>query len=153
MIDIRKSFESDVQGLKEVLDTIELFPSEMLEDMMADYFNNADTEDIWFTALQNGQICGLGYCAAEKLTDRTYNLYAIGIKNALQGQGIGKQMMAFIEAYLSEKGGRILIVDTSSLPEYAQTRDFYQKIGYSKEAVIRDFWKEGDDKVTFWKKL
>ena len=22
-----------------------------------------------------------------------------------------------------------------------------------KEAMIRDFWKEGDDKVIFWKKL
>lgn len=61
--------------------------------------------------------------------------------------------MAFIEGYLRDNGNRILIVDTSGTPEFDLTRAFYFKIGYTREAVIRDFWKDGDDKVTFWKKL
>lgn len=35
----------------------------------------------------------------------------------------------------------------------ALTRKFYQQLGYEKEAVIRDFWDTGDDKVTFRKVL
>ena len=62
-------------------------------------------------------------------------------------------MMNFIENYLREKGHRILIVDTSGTGDFISTRKFYKKINYTQEGVIRDFWSEGDDKVTFWKKL
>ena len=153
MIEIRKADKNDVEGLKDILNTIELFPAEMLDELMAEYFNNAETEDIWFTAIKDEKPCALGYCAPEKLTDRTYNLYAIGVQNNLQGKGVGKKMMKFIENYLKSQGNRVLIVDTSSLPEFDLTREFYLKIGYTKEATIRDFWKEGDDKIVFWKKL
>jgi ribosomal protein S18 acetylase RimI-like enzyme len=153
MIEIRKAIKNDVERLKEVLDTIELFPSEMLDDLMSDFFDNPETEAIWFTAIQDEKPCAIGYCAPEKLTDSTFNLYAIGVQDNLQGKGVGKKMMTFIEDYLRNQGGRILIVDTSSTPEFNLTREFYLKIGYIKEATIRDFWKEGDDKVVFWKKL
>lgn len=153
MHEIRKVVRNDIAGLRHVLNTIELFPAEMLESMMTDYFDNPATEDIWFTAIQDGKPSAIGYCAPEKLTDSTYNLYAIGVQNDWQGKGIGKKMMAFIEDYLRSNGGRILIVDTSSTPEFDLTRDFYLKIGYTQEATIRDFWKEGDDKVIFWKKI
>lgn len=61
--------------------------------------------------------------------------------------------MTFIEDFLRMNGNRELIIDTSSTPEFDLTRAFYLKIGYTKEATIRDFWKEGDDKIVFWKKL
>jgi ribosomal protein S18 acetylase RimI-like enzyme len=143
MSEIRKIYKSDIDGLKNVLNTIDLFPSEMLDE----------TEKIWFTWIQQEIPVSIGYCAPEELTDKTYNLYAIGVKNDLQNKGIGKAMMTFIEEYLKREGKRVLIVETSSMPEYENTRAFYLKIGYTQEAVIRDFWKEGDDKVIFWKKL
>ena len=153
MIEIRKADKNDVEGLKDILNIIELSPAEMLDELMLEYFNNAETEDIWFTAIVGEKPCAIGYCAPEKLTDSTYNLYAIGVQNDLQGKGVGKKMMTFIEDYLKSKGKRVLIVDTSSMPEFDLTREFYLKIGYTKEATIRDFWKEGDDKIVFWKKL
>ena len=87
------------------------------------------------------------------MTDRTFNLYAIGVQKDLQRKGIGQQMMHFIEDDLRSNGNRVLIVETSSLPEFDSTRAFYLKLSYTKEATIRDFWKEGDDKIVFWKKL
>jgi len=152
-IKIRKVVKGDISGLKKVLDSIELFPAEMLEDMIADYFNNTETQDIWFTALENDQPISIGYCAPEKLTIGTFNLYAIGVKSNQQGKGIGSKMMVFLENLLKETGNRLLIVDTSGTDEFKATRAFYKKLNYTQEAVIRDFWDEGDDKVTFWKKL
>ena len=150
---IRSITKSDLPDLKKVLDSIELFPSEMLEEMISDNFNNAETEEIWFTATDNDTPIAIGFCAPEQLTEGTYNLYAIGVKSDMQGKGIGSEMMTYLENLLTEKGHRILIVDTSGTEAFAMTRKFYQKLKYHQEAVIRDFWKEGDDKVTFWKKL
>ena len=153
MSEIRTVMKEDLEGLREVLDTIELFPSVALDEMTSDYFNNPNSEDIWFTKIENGKSISIGYCGPEKLTDRTFNLYAIGVKSDIQGKGIGTEMMAFIENRLKQKGTRILIVDTSGTDDFQLTRKFYENLGYEKEAVIRDFWEEGDDKIVYWKKL
>ena len=125
---IRKVQLQDIQGLKEVLDSSELFPSEYLDDMISDYFNNKDTSDIWFTYVDNDRPIALGYCVPEKLTNGTYNLYAIAVRKELQGQGIGEKMMSFIEKLLADNGNRILIVETSSIDQYTLTRKFYNKL-------------------------
>lgn len=151
--EIRKVEKSDIAGLKEVLDSSELFPSEMLEDMISDYLENPESEEIWFTMVKDKETLALGYCAPEKLTEGTYNLYAIAVRKGLQGKGVGSEMMAYIEERLRSMGHRILIVDTSGTAEFESTRKFYLKLGYTLEATIRDFWAEGDDKVVFWKRL
>lgn len=150
---IRKVVLNDINALKEVVDSSGLFPSEYLDEMIADYFSNADTEDIWFTYVDNNIPVAIGYCAPEKLTNGTYNLYAIGVKKELQQNGIGRQMMCYLEKLLRKNNRRILIVETSSLDEYAIARNFYDKLGYRREAIIKDFWDEGEDKIIFWKKL
>lgn len=153
MTKIRMITKGDISDIKQVLDTIELFPSEMLDDMISDYLNNPETEEIWFTETKNGKPISLGSCAPEQLTEGTYNLYAIGVRSDIQSKGIGSRMMTFIENHLKTNGHRILIVDTSGTDDFKLTRKFYEKLGYKNEAVIRDFWKDGDDKVTYWKKL
>jgi len=153
MNEIRKVVKQDGAALKEVLNSIELFPAEMLDDMISDYFNNPKSQDIWFTATQNDQPIAIGYCAPEKLTEGTYNLFAIGVRNDIQGKGIGKKMMAYLEDQLKQNGNRILIVETSGTDDFKLTRKFYENLNYTKEAVIRDFWANGDDKVIYWKKL
>ena len=150
---IRAVIQSDTDGLKKVVDSSELFPSEYLDEMITDYFNNPDTQDIWFTYIDNNKQVAIGYCAPEKLTDGTYNLLAIGVSQDSQRSGIAMQMMNYIELLLKQKDGRILIVETSSDDAQIGARNFYQKIGYVQAAVIKDFWKEGEDKIVFLKKL
>ncbi|MBS4039831.1 MAG: GNAT family N-acetyltransferase [Flavobacteriales bacterium] len=150
---IRPVTQADIDGLKTVLDSCGLFPSEYLDEMISDYFNNADTQDIWFTCIDNKLPVAIGYCVPEKLTNGTYNLLAIGVSENSQRKGIANEMMNYIERQLKSKDGRILIVETSSDDAQIGARNLYQKIGYSQEAVIRDFWNDGEDKIVFWKKL
>jgi ribosomal protein S18 acetylase RimI-like enzyme len=150
---IRPVTKTDIDGLKQVVDSSELFPSEYLDEMISDYFDNPDTQDIWFTYIENNKQVAIGYCVPEKFTDGTYNLLAIGVSQDTQRKGIASQMMNYIEQRLKQNYGRILIVETSSDDAQIGARIFYKKIGYAQEAVIKDFWKDGEDKIVFLKKL
>jgi ribosomal protein S18 acetylase RimI-like enzyme len=150
---IRAVLKKDIESLKKVVDSSELFPSEYLEKMISDYFNNKDTQDIWFTYIVDNTPKAIGYCVPEKLTNGTYNLLAIGVSRDIQRNGIATEMMDYIEQQLKYKDGRILIVETSSDNAQIGARNFYQKIGYTEMAIIKDFWNDGEDKIVFWKKL
>ena len=54
---------------------------------------------------------------------------------------------------IAEAGGRILLIETSSLPHYEPTRAFYVKHGYLPDAVLHDYYADGDDMVVFRKRL
>ena len=150
---IRRVKSHDLPDLKAVLDATELFPSSMLDAMIADFLNNPDSTDIWFTTVLDNQPISIGYCAPERMTEGTFNLYAIAVNPGYQGKGLGKAMMEFIEDLLRKAGHRILLVETSGTADFELTRSFYRKCNYTEEAKIRDFYTEGDDKVVFWKKL
>jgi N-acetylglutamate synthase-like GNAT family acetyltransferase len=153
VLHIRKANRSDIPGLKTILDSSELFPSEYLEGMMEEYLTNPESGEIWFCAHLPEGPAGFGYCVPEKLTEGTYNLLAIAVTKELQGKGIGRALIQYIENLLKAENNRILTVDTSGSDAYLLTRKFYLQLDYQQEAVIRDFWKEGEDKIVFWKKL
>lgn len=150
---IRPVTTADVDDLKLVLDSCELFPSDYLDEMISDYFNNAETEDHWFTFLIDEKPVAIGYCIPEKLTEGTYNLLAIGVSQNAQRKGVASAMMEYIEHQLKQNNGRLLLVETSSDEAQIAARKLYQKIGYKQVAVIDDFWKEGEDKIIFLKQL
>jgi ribosomal protein S18 acetylase RimI-like enzyme len=150
---IRAVVKGDLDDLKAVIETSGLFPPDLLEGMVSDFFTDPGTQDIWLTKLMDGKAVAIAYCAPERLTAGTYNLYLIAVHKAFQGKGIGRELMKYIEALLKSKGNRVLLVETSGLPEFELTRKFYDHCRYTREAVIRDFYNEGEDKVVFWKKL
>lgn len=150
---IRTITKADLDQLKIVIESSGLFPAELLDGMVADYFSNSESEDIWLTKLDDNRPIAIVYCAPERLTDGTFNLYLIAVHKDFQAKGIGGQLMEYVEKLLQSKGKRILLVETSGLSEFELTRKFYDKCGYTREALIRDFYRDGEDKLVFWKKL
>jgi ribosomal protein S18 acetylase RimI-like enzyme len=61
--------------------------------------------------------------------------------------------MRHIECVLRERGERLLLVETSSLPQYEGARRLYCGCGFVQEARIRDFYQANEDKIVFWKRL
>ena len=148
---IRAVLQSDINQIKKVVSSSELFPSEYLDEMISDYFNKADTEDIWFTYIENNTAIAIGYCVPEKLTEGIYNLLAVGVLKESQGKGIASEMMKHIEHLLKEKGGRILIVETSSDDAQIAARNFYKKLVTSKKLLSKTFGNTGKTKSFFGK--
>jgi hypothetical protein len=44
-------------------------------------------------------------------------------------------------------------VETSSSAAYEGAREFYASRGFDREAVIREFYGPGEDKIVFWESL
>ncbi|MEM8672399.1 MAG: GNAT family N-acetyltransferase [Cyanobacteria bacterium P01_G01_bin.67] len=149
---IRPIKPDDLPALKTVIDANELFPSDLLDEMISDYFSNEDSHDYWFT-YDEDQPIAIAYCAPEKMTEGTWNLYLIAVHPDYQGSGRGTSMLHHIEQRLSSRGERILLVETSGLDSFNRTRAFYSKCGYEQEAQIREFYQAGEDKIIFRKSL
>jgi ribosomal protein S18 acetylase RimI-like enzyme len=145
---IRPLAPADLTAVKAVIDATGLFPSDMLDDMTGDYLGQPDGPDLWLTVDLGGPI-GVAYLAPERMAEGTWNLYLIAITPDAQGRGHGTAVLRHVEALLAARGQRILLVETSGLPEFAATRGFYRANGYDEEGRIRDFYAAGEDKVIF----
>jgi len=149
---IRPISDYDLLTLKEIIDANNLFPSDLLDEMVLNYFNTNDSNEYWFT-YDNGKPIAIAYCALEKMTEGTWNLYLIAVHPEHQGVGYGTSIVQYIEKTLTDRGERILLVETSALESFEETREFYRKCGYEQEAQIRDFYQAGEDKIIFRKSL
>jgi ribosomal protein S18 acetylase RimI-like enzyme len=86
-------------------------------------------------------------------TAGTHDLYWIVVDQARQGAGIGTQLLAEIEHGLKANGQRLVVVETSSRADYAPTRRFYERRGYTRAATIPGYYAPGDDLVIYTKNL
>jgi ribosomal protein S18 acetylase RimI-like enzyme len=77
----------------------------------------------------------------------------IAVRGDMQGQGHGAALTHAVEQALQAQGQRVLLVETSGLPDFARTRRFYVKCGYAEEARVRDYYTVGEDMVLFRKVL
>jgi len=87
------------------------------------------------------------------LTEGNYDLYWIAVDPATQGSGVGRRLMKHVENQVCQRGGRMLCLETSSQGGYLRTRSFYEQAGYVEESCIRDFYKPGDDRLTYVKRF
>jgi ribosomal protein S18 acetylase RimI-like enzyme len=151
-VTIRPITPDDMPALKAVIDANGLFPSGMLDDMTAGYFDGDASDDLWLTVDDGGPVA-VAYCAPERMTQGTWNLYLIAVHPDRQGQRRGAALLRRVEQTLAARGERVLLVETSGLPSFEPTRAFYRKCGYEEEARIRDFYQAGEDKIVFRKAL
>lgn len=101
----------------------------------------------------NGAVQGYVCYGPVPLTEGTYDLYWIAVDPATQGKGYGKALVRFTEQDVRERGGRLLVIETSSQESYGSTVKFYEKTHYELAANLKEYYRPGDDKLIFIKKL
>ena len=87
------------------------------------------------------------------LTAASFDLYWIAVDKALHGRKIGQMLLQKTEELIRESGGRQVYIETSNREHYDPTRGFYLRNGYRQEALLKDFYAPGDDKVIYVKTL
>jgi ribosomal protein S18 acetylase RimI-like enzyme len=130
------------------------FEIEALTEVLNDYheFNHAHGHHS-VTFEENGKPVGFAYYAPAAMTDRTWYLYWIAVSKQIQAKGVGGQLLHHAEQHIRRAAGRLLLIETSSLPHYDLTRKFYYKQGYELAGVLKDYYSDGDDMVVFRKRM
>lgn len=136
---VRDSSQLDENGFVHV--------QEILNNYLA-----GESDDLWFTA-DDDEPVGVAYCALEPVTDGTWNLLMLWTRRDRSGQGHGSALVSRVEKVLTERNARLLIVETSGLPNFETARAFYSKCGFAQEARIKNFFAAGDDKIVYTKML
>ena len=149
---VRALLRADLPGVSSVLDDTGLFPTELLPEM-AEPFLSGSADHLWLVICEGEAVLGFAYVEPERMTDNTHNLLAIAVSPARQNGGVGKALIEAVERRLAEAGGRVLLVETSSLADFEPTRAFDDGLGFAREACIREFYAAGEDKIVFWKRL
>jgi ribosomal protein S18 acetylase RimI-like enzyme len=104
-------------------------------------------------AVEEERVAGYILYGPIPLTEYSYDIYWIAVDPDLQGRHIGRQLLRQSEADILARGGRLICIETSSQSGYAGTRQFYLHNDYVEASRIRDFYRQGDDRLTYVKKL
>jgi GNAT superfamily N-acetyltransferase len=158
MYTIRPTTQAETDLLVAMTDASGMFkPIEVqaLREVLDDYFAvNHRERHVAITYEADGQVLGFAYYAPAEMADRTWYLYWIVVRKDVQARGAGTQMLEFMERDIrTNHKGRVLFVETGSLPHYELTRQFYRKNGYEQHALLKDFYAAGDSMVVFRKDL
>jgi ribosomal protein S18 acetylase RimI-like enzyme len=155
---IRATLPEDTPSLLALADETAMFkPSEIqaLREVLDDFHaSNRALGHQCVTLEEDGRIIAFAYYAPAAMTDRTWYLYWIAVRIGVQARGIGGTLLRHVEDDIAcRQHGRMLLIETSSLPHYELTRRFYSKHGYATLAVLGDYYADGDDMVVFRKRL
>jgi GNAT superfamily N-acetyltransferase len=154
---IRLATPADTPTLVELGEGTEVFkPHEIvaLREVLDDYHDSNIAEGHrCVVAEDDGQVLGFAYYAPAAMTDKTWYLYWIAVRKNVQTRGTGTALLRYAEDDIRRHRGRVLFIETSSLPHYEMTRRFYLKHQYDQAAVLRDFYAAGDDMIVFRKHL
>jgi ribosomal protein S18 acetylase RimI-like enzyme len=157
MVHIRKMLPEDRGFLYEILMQTDMFTMAEVNvavELIDTYLFNKDQKDYdVYVAEFNEQVIGYVCFGPTPATEATFDLYWIVVSPEMQNQGIGSQLLKYVEKEVIRQKGKLLIIETSSQHKYIPTQLFYKSKNYKLEARIKDFYRTGDDRLIFVKRF
>jgi ribosomal protein S18 acetylase RimI-like enzyme len=86
-------------------------------------------------------------------TEASFDLYWIAVHAEFRQRGIGRRLLQRTEDAIRRMGGLRLYAETSSRDQYLPTRNFYRVAGFEQAAFLPDFYRQGDGKRIYLKRL
>jgi len=150
--------EAHIGQLKAIMDALRLkgaFTSDDLllaSDCIKEKLENRQGYEVKVAEF-NG--LAIGFICYSKIpsSDRSYELYWLAIHPAMQGKGLGTSLLVEAEKDIKAKGGKTVILDTTSKEGYSAARHLYEKSGYKLVSKIDRLYSEKEDHLTYRKDL
>jgi GNAT superfamily N-acetyltransferase len=154
---IRQMTAADKPALIQLVKQIPEFESGevSIAEEVIDSFLNAPIASGYYILVAELESSLVGYiCYGNTpLTKGTWDIYWMAVAPEEQAKGIGKTLIENAENDIRKHNGRLIIIETSSKPEYEKTRRFHSARGYENICCIPDFYSPGDDLLIFQKCL
>jgi ribosomal protein S18 acetylase RimI-like enzyme len=149
--------ERDCQEVRRLVDATGYFSAaeaDVAVELVQERLAKGDASGYHFVFVEEGRApAGYGCYGPIPGTESSFDLYWIVVDPSRRGKGLGRALMTNMERLVQERGGRRIYVDTSSRPQYASTRAFYEHNGYVQAALLEDFYAPGDGKAIYLKVL
>jgi GNAT superfamily N-acetyltransferase len=146
---------TDVEQIRTLVEATGFFRPDEIEiavELVNERLEKGPESGYYFViARKAGQIIGYGCYGPIPCTLTSFDIYWIAVAPNLQGQGLGKIILAQMERLIHESGGIRVYVETATQVRYASTRSFYERCGYHCEVVLDDFYEPGDGKAIYSK--
>ena len=156
MLIIRPMTARDKSSVMAILHgTSEFEPGEVpiAEEVIDSYLISPGEGYQTLVAAEGGAVSGYICFGSTPLTAATWDIYWMAVASAKRGRGIGRALLAEAENSIRKAKGRLILIETSSKPNYLPTRRFYRKQGYRQASRIKDFYATGDHRITFEKRI
>ncbi len=155
---IRPIIQEDKHRLREILQRAQIFSPEEIDvamELIDIVLARPGQKDYEISCFVDERNLPLGYICFGPIpmTKGAFDLYWIVVDPPYQGNRIGSRLLDFLEERVKSLNGRMILVDTSSLPSYEKTQRFYRSKGYQEVARVPDFYWPGNDRITYCKKL
>lgn len=148
---------SDMQAVGEIVSSTGFFnPAEVdiAVELVEDRLAFGDASGYFFVfAEEAGRVLGYTSYGPIAGTAESFDLYWIAIHRDQQSRGLGRVLMSETERMIRQTGGGRVYAETSGRPHYEPTHIFYERLGFSRETQLKDFYAPGDDKVFYVKVL
>lgn len=157
-MEIRQLILKDRAKLHSMLIETRVFTSEEIEvamEVIDIVLKDQTQKDYHIYCMVDDQGQPMGYICygPAPMTQGTFDLYWIVVDPNFQGQRIGYQLLGFLERVLRGMNARMVLADTSSIPEYEKAQKFYLQNGFQEVARVPDYYWPGNDRVTFCKRF
>jgi ribosomal protein S18 acetylase RimI-like enzyme len=157
-VSLRNLLAKDKSGLEGMLSRVKEFNAEdqaLAMELVQITLDQPDQKDYYFFVAADAadQVVGFVCYGPTPLTQGTYDLYWIAVEPVHAGNGVGSLLLKTVEEIVCAGYGRLMVIETSSDPIYERTRGFYLKNGYILAETIKDFYRDGEDRVTYVKRL
>lgn len=124
-----------------------------VRELWGDSRQGEESGYVFLVAREGEAVLGYTCFGPRSLTEGTFDLYWLAVDPSAQGRGIARALIERAEQEVRQRGGRLLILETSGTPAYEPARRLYSSCSYRIEAVIRDFYHPGDDLYLYSKHL
>jgi ribosomal protein S18 acetylase RimI-like enzyme len=102
-------------------------------------------------AQQGDQVLGYACYGPVPATESSWDLYWMVVDEEKRGQGLGRRLQSEAERMIFRGGGRRIYIWTSSREQYQPTRFFYERLGYTAEATLHEYYAPGEHLVIYVK--
>ena len=127
--------------------------TKVAEEVLDAYLGYADSGYFILVAEEEKSLLGYICYGPTPLTNGTWDVYWMAVTPQRRDKGIGGSLLLLAEQEIRRNKGRLVIIETSSRPDYELTRRFYQKQNYIQTCQIPDFYAVGDGLTIFTKYL